>query len=91
MTIMTFALVLRRMSALTKVLMLMARLGGQVTYVAAADGRTNIVVRAPQHSAHRFAPQLRRIIDVLDVNELHMVAAQRGEKVQAKGRRRKMA
>lgn len=90
-TIMTFALVLRRMSALPRVLMLAARLGGEVTYVAAADGRLNMVVRAPNHAAHRFAPQLRRIVDVLDVNELHMVAATRGENAQPGTRRRKLA
>ena len=73
MEILTFALVLGKMSALPKVLLLCQRLGGTVTYVSAADGRANIVVSAPQRCAHRFAPQLRRIIDVLDLTELHMV------------------
>ena len=73
MEILTFALVLRQMSALPKVLLLCQRLGGTVTYISAADGRANIVVSAPQRAVHRFAPQLRRIIDVLDLTELHMV------------------
>jgi hypothetical protein len=91
MIIMTFALVLRRMSALPKVLMLMSRLGGTVTYVAASDGRANMVVRAPQTSAHRFAPQLRRMVDVLDVHELHMVGAKRGAKSQQEVRKKILA
>ena len=84
MKIMTFALVLRRMSALPKVLLLMQRLGGEVTYIAASDGKANLVVRAPEHASHRFAPQLRRVVDVLDVSELHMVSAKRatGDKPQ---------
>ena len=73
MKVLTFAIVLRRMSALPKVLLLTARLGGSVTYVSAADGRANIVVRAPQSAAHRFAPQLRRIVDVIELKELRMV------------------
>ena len=77
MMIMTFALVLRRMSALPKVLLLAARLGGEVTYLSASDGRANLVVRAPEHASHRFAPQLRRIVDILDVQELHVVGAKR--------------
>ena len=92
MTILTFALVLRRMAALPKLLLLMARLGGQVTYVSAADGRANLVVRAPAEAAHRFAPQLRRIVDVLDVHELHVVARRRGANpVPAEARRRRLA
>lgn len=73
MQILTFAMKLRRMSALPKVLMLCDRLGGTVTYISAADGRANIVVAAPRERAHRFAPQLRRIVDVLELSELHMV------------------
>jgi len=75
MKVLTFAIVLRRMSALPKALLLIARLGGTVTYVSAADGRANIAVRAPQSTAHRFAPQLRRIVDVMELRELRMVRA----------------
>jgi hypothetical protein len=75
MKMLTFAMVLRRMSALPKVLMLISRLGGTVTYVSAADGRANIVLQAPEAAAHRFAPQLRRIIDVIELSELRVVNA----------------
>jgi hypothetical protein len=77
MEILTFALVLRRMSALPKILMLCQRLGGEISYVSAADGKANIAMMAPGYAAHRFAPQLRRIIDVLDVKELHVVSRKR--------------
>ncbi len=73
MEILTFALHLHRMSILPKILMLCQRLGGEVTYVSAADGRANIVVAAPNEAAHRFAPQIRRLIDVLELTELHAV------------------
>ncbi len=76
MRMMTFAIVLRRMAALPKVLMLIARLGGTVTYVSAADGRANIVVQAPEAAAHRFAPQLNRIVDVLELTELRLNQSQ---------------
>ena len=73
MKILTFAIVLHRMSALPKVLHLLARLGGTVTYVSAADGRANIVVQVPPATAHRCAPQLRRLVDVVELRELRMV------------------
>ena len=73
MQILTFAINLKRMSMLPKVLMLCERLGGTVTYVSAADGRANIVLSSTKERAHRFAPQLRRIIDVVDLHELHVV------------------
>jgi hypothetical protein len=73
MEVLTFAVVLRRMCALPKLLLLIARLGGAVRYVSAADGRATLVVGAPQAAAHRFAPQLRRIVDVVELQELRMV------------------
>ncbi|NOX60321.1 MAG: hypothetical protein GXP29_15885 [Planctomycetes bacterium] len=73
MKILTFALHLRQMSILPKILMLCQRLGGEVTYVSAAEGRANIVVAAPKAASHRFAPQIRRLIDVLELTELHAV------------------
>ncbi|GJM25221.1 MAG: hypothetical protein DHS20C16_16360 [Phycisphaerae bacterium] len=73
MEILTFALHLHRMSILPKILMLCQRLGGEVTYVSAADGRANIVVATPKAAAHRYAPQIRRLIDVLELTELHAV------------------
>ncbi len=73
MTSLTFAMKLRRMSALPKVLMLCQRLGGKVTYLSAADGQANLVLLTPQDRAHRFAPQFRRLIDVVDLTELHVL------------------
>jgi len=75
MKLMTFAIVLRRMSALPKVLQSIARLGGTLTYVSAVDGRANLVVQSPESAAHRFAPQLRKIVDVVELQELRIVRA----------------
>ena len=75
MQILTFAMILRRMSALPKVLMLCHRLGGTVTYVSAAEGRANMALTAPRDRTHRFAPQLRRIVDVMELTELHAADA----------------
>jgi hypothetical protein len=89
MQILTFALTLRRMGALPRVLHLIARLGGSVSYISAADGRTNLVICAPPVSAHRFAPQLRRIVDVVDLTELRVVeSAGDAEAAEAAARRR---
>lgn len=75
MKILTFALTMRRMGALPRILLLIARLGGNVTYLSAADGRATIVVTAAPNVAHRFAPQLRRVIDVTELMELRIVGA----------------
>jgi hypothetical protein len=88
MKLLTFAMVLRRMSALPRVLLLIARLGGEVTYVSAADGRANVVVKAPKRAAHRFAPQLRRIVDMLDLAELHLVPTRERDQAEADRKRR---
>ena len=90
MKLLTFALVLRRMSALPRVLMLVSRLGGEVTYVSAADGRANVVIKAPKRAAHRFAPQLNRIVDVLDMTELHVVRTRAHDQAEVE-RKRKLA
>jgi hypothetical protein len=74
MTILTLGMKLRRMASLTKVLMLCQRLGAEVTYLSAADGSANLVLAAPVGAAHRFAPQLRRIVDVVELTELHSAA-----------------
>lgn len=76
MEILTFALHFRHMSILPKVLIHCQRLGGTVTYISAADGRANIVLSAPSECAHRFAPQLRRIVDVIDLTELHAIGVE---------------
>lgn len=75
MKVLTFAVRLRRMSTLPKVLLLIARLGGTVTYVAAVDGQANVVVQSPSSAAHRFSPQIRRIVDVIEVIELRVANA----------------
>ena len=91
MDILTFALVLRQMSALPKVLLLCQRLGGTITYVSAADGRANIVLSAPQRCSHRFAPQLRRIVDVVELTELHTIGVEGEAKTERAGRLRHSA
>ncbi len=91
MKILTFALVLRRMTALTKVLLHCQRLGGTVTYVSAADGRANIVLSAPRRATHRFAPQLRRIVDVLELTELYSVGVRDATRRSKTGRLRQLA
>ncbi|MCP4594189.1 MAG: hypothetical protein GY842_25960 [bacterium] len=91
MEVLTFAVVLRRMSALSRVLLLIARLGGVVRYVSAADGRATVVVGAPQASAHRFAPQMRKIVDVVELQELRMVGRVATAGTSGSGRQRRTA
>lgn len=91
MKVLTFAMTLRRMSALPKVLLLCQRLGGAVTYLSAADGRATMVLSAPQAAAHRFAPQLRRLMDVLDLQELQIVGVDATAPVAADARLRHIA
>lgn len=92
MKILTFALMMRRMGALPRILLLIARLGGNVTYLSAADGRATLVVTAPANVAHRFAPQLRRLIDVTELTELRIVGATPAEGPGAMaGRKEKLA
>lgn len=79
MKILNFALQLRRMTALPRILLLIHRLGGTVTYVSAAEGRANIVVHAPAGAAHRFASQVRKLFDVLELTELRMARPHSGE------------
>jgi hypothetical protein len=69
MKVLSFALVLRQMNALPRVLMLVARLGGKIAYISAADDRMTLSLVAPESVAHRFGPQLRRIIDVVELTE----------------------
>ena len=65
----TFNIELRKMTALPRILMLGARLGGAVRSVHAESHMMDLSVDAPIESAHRFGPQLRRLIDVLEVAE----------------------
>lgn len=66
----TFSLELRRMTVLPRILMLVARLGGVVKAVRAESHVMSLSIDAPIESAHRFAPQLRRVIEVLSVTEV---------------------
>lgn len=67
MDTLTFSMELRRSEALIKVLMVARRLGGMVPFVSAADKRVTLVVNAPAERSHRFAPQLRKIVDVSEL------------------------
>jgi hypothetical protein len=58
------------MSVLPRMLMLIGRLGGTVTYICAADGRVELAIDAPGHVAHRFGPQLDRIVEVTMIRQL---------------------
>jgi len=84
----TFAMTLRHMAALPRVLMLCQRLGGEVTYLSAADGKANMVLLASADRAHRFAPQLRRLVDVTSVTELHVIGVNAAPSMRGKRARR---
>lgn len=66
----TFDIELRRMTVLPRILMLVARLGGVVRVIHAESHAMSLTIDAPIESAHRFGPQLRRVIEVLDVTEV---------------------
>jgi len=66
----TFDIELRRINVLPRILMLVARLGGVVRAVHAEGHVMNLSIDAPIESAHRFGPQLRRVIEVLNVTEV---------------------
>lgn len=91
MRVLTFAIELRRMSVLPKILLLIARLGGNVTYLAAVNGRVNVVLQTPESAAHRFAPQIRRVVDVIALTELRMSAAKPAQSETAAETARKFA
>ena len=64
-----FDIQLRRMSVLPRLLLLTARLGGEVRSINAVDGKLELTIDAPDQAAHRFAPQLDRIVDVISVQQ----------------------
>ena len=68
--IVEFSVVMRHTQALTKMLMLVGRLGGKLTYLSAVGKRATLVFEAAPDAAHRFGPQIRRIIDVIELKEL---------------------
>jgi len=57
------------MTALARLLLLTTRLGGEIRSVNAVDGKLELVIDAPEHAAHRFGPQLERIVDVISLQE----------------------
>ena len=69
MKLLSFTLTLRRMQALPRLLLLVARLGGQVTYISAADRQVTLALLAPEAAAHRFAPQLNRLMDITELTQ----------------------
>jgi hypothetical protein len=64
-----FDIELRRMATLPRLLLLTTRLGGEVRSIHAADGKLELTIDAPEVAAHRFGPQLERIIDVVSLQQ----------------------
>jgi hypothetical protein len=73
MTPLAFSIELQTMSGLTSVLTHAARLGGQVTFLHAHAGQVQLRLLAPPQCAHRFGPQLEKIVEVIAVRELAAV------------------
>ena len=69
-----FDIHLRRMEVLPRILLLIARLGGTVQAVRAADGRVDLTIETPDEVAHRFGPQIDRIVEVTEVHPLDVTA-----------------
>ena len=69
-TILTFAIRLRRMDKLPKLILMVMRLGGDLLFISAADCRITLSIKAHSKNAHMFEPQLARIVDVLDIIKL---------------------
>ncbi len=70
MTPLAFELLVRRLDVLPRVLLMVARLGGEVEHLEAHDGRITLRLNAPELTAHRFGPQFKRVVDVLAVKDL---------------------
>jgi hypothetical protein len=64
-----FGLELQSMTTLLTVLATVARLGGQVTYLFAAESRATIGLLASRRVAHHVQPTLAQVIGVLAVVE----------------------
>jgi hypothetical protein len=60
-----FDLELQDMRALLTVLTHLARLGAQVTHIHASANAATIALLVRAETAHRFAPQLDRIVEVI--------------------------
>jgi acetolactate synthase regulatory subunit len=70
MNTMTFGIQIRKMEALPRILMLVHRLGGRVEYLSAAGCNVTLSLSSDSKRSHRFAPQLRKIIDVSSLMQL---------------------
>lgn len=66
----TLGIELKNADCLPKILLLCKRLGGKITYVSFAGKFVTMSLDTPEDRMHRFAPQIRRIIDVLTLVEL---------------------
>jgi len=69
-----FDIHLRRMEVLPRILLLITRLGGTVQAVRAADGRVDLTIETPDEIAHRFGPQIGRIVEVTEIHPLDVAA-----------------
>ncbi len=64
-----FAIELSHASVLLTVFTHFSRLGGTISYALVRDTRLQVVVLAPERSAHRFGPQIRAIVGVVQLSE----------------------
>lgn len=74
MTTLRFDIRLRRMTVLPRLLLLITRLGGNLRAIHAVDGRIDLTLEAPDPVAHRFGPQLGRIIEVTAITDVPLEA-----------------
>ena len=69
-TILTFAIRLRRMDRLAKIILTVMRLGGETLFISAADCRITLSIKVNRQREHMFEPQLAKIVDVLEIYKL---------------------
>jgi len=70
MTELRFEITLRTMESLPRLLMLTARLGGQIRLLLAETEHVLLEVVAPDETTHRLGPQLGRLMDVVEIRTL---------------------
>jgi hypothetical protein len=70
MTELRFEITVRTMESLPRLLMLTARLGGQIGLLLAESEHVLLEVAAPDETAHRLGPQLGRLMDVVEIRTL---------------------
>lgn len=74
MTTLRFDIHLRRMTVLPRLLLLITRLGGELRAIHARDGRIDLTIEAADEVAHRFGPQLARIVEVTALTDVALDA-----------------